>query len=212
MLKLNIIFLKKDSFLGNGLKNMWTKISEYAQKLWENMGYNINDQEILITQMLNFKAKQGTYSTAFVKNRVTPCTWWMSCEDQPPFLRNLALKIFAVTPHSASCERMFSVLGWLYGKKRTTLDTNTIESIAKVRHFYQNNMRFAESNSRQDSEDIQKLIDESALFENENNNNDHEGEDGYEEYFEEVEIPNHDVYVIIEEYVDLAVLENEEIN
>lgn|SRR5579883_1902952 len=190
---------------------MWTKISEYAQKLWENMGYNIDDQEILITQMLNFKAKQGTYSTAFVKNRVTPCTWWMSCEDQPPFLRDLALKVFAVTPHSASCERMFSVLGWLYGKKRTTLDTNTIESIAKVRHFYQNNnMHLAESNSRQNNDDIQKLIDESAFFEIENDNDDHEGEGGYEEYFEEVEIPKHNVYVLIEEYVDLAILENDE--
>ncbi|GBB84292.1 hypothetical protein RclHR1_09910008 [Rhizophagus clarus] len=198
-------------YRGNGLKNMWTKISEYAQKLWENMGYNIDDQEILITQMLNFKAKQGTYSTAFVKNRVTPCTWWMSCEDQPPFLRDLALKVFAVTPHSASCERMFSVLGWLYGKKRTTLDTNTIESIAKVRHFYQNNnMHLAESNSRQNNDDIQKLIDESAFFEIENDNDDHEGEGGYEEYFEEVEIPKHNVYVLIEEYVDLAILENDE--
>ncbi|RGB42104.1 hypothetical protein C1646_662445 [Rhizophagus diaphanus] len=90
-------FLHPD-YRGNGLKNIWTKISEYVQKLWENMGYNIDDQEILITQMLNFKAKQGTYST-------------MSCEDQPPFLRDLALKVFAVTLHNASCKRMFSVLG-----------------------------------------------------------------------------------------------------
>ncbi|UZN99992.1 uncharacterized protein OCT59_001248 [Rhizophagus irregularis] len=73
---------------------MWTKISEYVQKLWENMGYNIDDQKILITQMLNFKAKQGTYSIAFVKNWVTPCTWWISCEDQPPFLRDLTLKVY----------------------------------------------------------------------------------------------------------------------
>ncbi|CAB5091095.1 unnamed protein product [Rhizophagus irregularis] len=111
---------------GNGLKNMWTKISEYAQNLWENMGYNIDDQEILITQMLNFKAKQ------------------------------------------------------------------------------------AESNSRQNNDDIQKLIDESAFFEIENDNDNHEGEGGYEEYFEEVEIPKHNVYVLIEEYVDLAILENDE--
>ncbi|CAB4487162.1 unnamed protein product [Rhizophagus irregularis] len=123
-------------YQGNGLKNMWTKISEYVQKLWENMGYNIDDQKILITQMLNFKAKQ-----------------------------------------------------------------------AKIRHFYQNNnMRLAESNSRQNNDNIQKLIDESAFFEIENDNDDHEGEGGYEEYFEEVEIPKYNVYVLIEKYRILLIL------
>jgi hypothetical protein len=39
------------------------------------MGYNVNDQEILIAQMLNFKDKQGTYATPFVSNHVTPRTW-----------------------------------------------------------------------------------------------------------------------------------------
>ena len=34
---------------------MWTKISNYAQKLWEDMGHNIEEQEILVAQMLNFK-------------------------------------------------------------------------------------------------------------------------------------------------------------
>jgi hypothetical protein len=96
---------------------MWTKISNYAQKLWEVMGHNIKERVILVAQMLNFKEKQGTYATAFVKNRVTSRTWWMSCEDQPPFAKQLVLKIFAITPHSASCERMFSALGWLYGKE-----------------------------------------------------------------------------------------------
>ncbi|PKK63541.1 hypothetical protein RhiirC2_788751 [Rhizophagus irregularis] len=157
-------------YRGNRLKNMWIKISEYAQKLWENMGYNISDQEILISQMLNFKAKQGTYSTAFVKNSITPCTWWMSCEDQPPFLKNLALKIFAVIPHNALYERI------------------------------------------QNNDNIQKLIDKSAFFESEIDDDHEEGEDGYEEYFEKVEIPKNNIYVLIEEYVDLAILENEEMN
>ncbi|CAB4401245.1 unnamed protein product [Rhizophagus irregularis] len=121
-----LVYFLHPGYQGNGLKNMWTKISEYAQKLWENMGYNIDDQEILITQMLNFKAKQAEY------------------------------------------------------------------------------------NSRQNNDDIQKLIDESAFFEIENDNDDHEGEGGYEEYFEEVEIPKHNVYILIEEYVDLAILENDE--
>lgn len=210
-MSINFFKKKKTIFLllGDGLKNMWTKISDYAQKLWEDMGYNIDEQEILVAQMLNFKAKEGTYATPFSKNRITPRTWWMSCEDEPPFVKQLALKMFAVTPHSASCERMFSVLGWLYGKRRTTLDISTIESLAKIRHFYQNNM-LSESKKRHDHhngpDDLQQLVNESTWFEDEadEENEEDNNNDSYEEYFEEIQIPNHDIYVLIENYVDLA--------
>ena len=135
----------------------------------------------------------------------------MSCEDQPPYAKQLALKIFAVTPHSASCERMFSVLGWLYGKRRTFLDTSTIESIAKIWHFYQNTMHsgFSVNSSKgaQEFDDFQKLVNESEFFEEDNDDDENNGE-GYEEYFEE--IPNHDVYVLIEDYIDVALLPEED--
>ncbi|RGB28921.1 hypothetical protein C1646_672871 [Rhizophagus diaphanus] len=103
------------------------------------MGYDINDQKILIAQMLNFKDKQDTYTVPFVKKHVMPRTWWMSCDDQPPYLKQLALKMFLVVPHSTSFDY------------------------------------------------------------NENNNN----EDGYEKIFE-TQIPNHEVYVLIEDNVDLT--------
>jgi hypothetical protein len=191
---------------------MWTKISAYAQDIWRNMGYNVNDQEILITQMLNFKDKQGTYATPFVSNHVTPRTWWMSCDDQLPYLKQLALKMFAVVPHSASCERIFSALGWLYRKKRTTLDIKTVKAMAKIHHFYQNNSKINSSEKTHTDNEIQRLVDESFFFVDEDGGNDGESnnEDGYEEFFE-TEIPNHVVYVLIEDNVDLtnAIFSNE---
>jgi hypothetical protein len=199
--------------LGEGLKQgMWTKISAYAQDIWKNMGYDINDQEILIAQMLNFKDKQGTYAVPFVKKRVTPRTWWMSCDDQPPYLKQLALKMFSVVPHSASCERMFSALGWLYGKKRTTLDINTVEAMAKIRHFYQNNSKLISSEKTHTDNEVQKMVNESFFFDEVDYNEDNNNEDGYEEIFE-TQIPNHEVYVLIEDNVDLTnaiFLNNEE--
>jgi hypothetical protein len=131
------------------------------------MGYNVNDQEIFIAQMLNFKDKQGTYATPFVSNHVMPRTWWMSCDDQFPYLKQLALKMFAVVPHSASCERMFSALEWLYRKKRTTLDIKTVEAMAKIRHFYQNNSKINSSEKAYTNNEIQRLVDESFFFVNE---------------------------------------------
>jgi len=43
--------------------------------------------------------------------------------------------IFSITPHSASCERLFSSLGWMFGKKRTNLNVQTIESMAKIYRY-----------------------------------------------------------------------------
>ena len=40
--------------------------------------------------------------------------------------------IFSITPHSTSCERLFSSLGWIIGKRRTNLNIETIETIAKI--------------------------------------------------------------------------------
>lgn len=199
---------------GAGLKQgMWSKISDYAQNIWKNMGYTADEQEILVAQMLNFKEKQGVYTTPFAKNyRITPRTWWISCEDRPPFVRDLALKMFAITPHSASCERMFSALGWLYGKRRTSLDITTIESMAKIRHFYMNNPKHNSSKNDQIDSGIQSLVNESFFFEavDDNYNDEYnEGEGGYEETIEN-QIPDHDVYVLIEDYIDSNILEEYE--
>jgi hypothetical protein len=127
----------------------------------------------------------------------------MSCNNQPPYLKQLALKMFAVVLHSASCERMFSVLGWLYGKKKTTLDINIIEAMVKICHFYQNNSNLNSSEKVYTDNEIQKLVGESFFFVDEEgcNNEDNNNEDGYEEFFE-TPIPNHDVYVLIENNVD----------
>ncbi|CAB4475140.1 unnamed protein product [Rhizophagus irregularis] len=65
---------------------------------------------------------------------------------------------------------------------------------------------------KQDNDDIQKLIDESVFFESEIDDDHEEDKDGYEEYFEKVEISKNNVYVLIEEYVNLAILKNEEMN
>jgi len=39
-------------------------------------------------------------------------------KDPNDFLKSLALKLFSITPHSAAYERAFSILGFLYGKRR----------------------------------------------------------------------------------------------
>ncbi|GET55642.1 ribonuclease H-like domain-containing protein [Rhizophagus irregularis DAOM 181602=DAOM 197198] len=59
--------------------------------------------------------------------------WWNSIVDGKfSFLSRLAKVIFSITPHSASCERLFSAMGWLFGKRRINLQPETIETMAKI--------------------------------------------------------------------------------
>jgi hypothetical protein len=56
-------------------------------------------------------------------------------EYMPNHLQRLAIKLFSIIPSSAACERMFSSLGWLYGKRRTRLGIDQLEGLAKVYRF-----------------------------------------------------------------------------
>ncbi|CAG8500028.1 33711_t:CDS:10 [Gigaspora margarita] len=48
----------------------------------------------------------------------------------------LANKLFSITPHAAGCKRIWSTLGWYYGKCRTWLSLGKIENIQKLSAFY----------------------------------------------------------------------------
>ncbi|CAG8762553.1 3152_t:CDS:2, partial [Cetraspora pellucida] len=56
-------------------------------------------------------------------------------------LQALALRLFAITPHSASCERSFSVLGWFYNQRRTNLAAERAEEMCKLHTFYITNVK-----------------------------------------------------------------------
>jgi hypothetical protein len=51
----------------------------------------------------------------------TPINWWNSLvlEKGKDPIRRLALRLHAIMPHNADCERVFSILGWFLGKRRT---------------------------------------------------------------------------------------------
>ncbi|CAG8843169.1 43382_t:CDS:1, partial [Gigaspora margarita] len=49
--------------------------------------------------------------------------------------------LFSVTPHAAGCKRIWSTLGWYYGKCRTRLSLNKIENMQKLSAFYLANLK-----------------------------------------------------------------------
>jgi len=71
--------------------------------------------------------------------------WWFSLEDSfrkgEDHICQLANKLFFITPHAAGCERIWSRLGWYYGKRRTRLSLGKVENMQKLSSFYLSNLK-----------------------------------------------------------------------
>ncbi|CAG8838938.1 39354_t:CDS:2, partial [Gigaspora margarita] len=117
-------------------------IANYAGRVWQQMGKQSKSCETLITQLRIYKEQKkfingipNPYTAPYTIGNDTPLMWWNTCEVKPNHLQRLAIKLFSITPSSAICERMFSALGWIYGKHRTRLNVDRLEGLAKVYRF-----------------------------------------------------------------------------
>jgi hypothetical protein len=69
--------------------------------------------------------------------------WWdyINTEPEPDVLPRLACHLFAICPNSATCERGFSTLGWLFHKCRLNLNLDKLESMCKMILYWKSNSR-----------------------------------------------------------------------
>ncbi|CAB5359031.1 unnamed protein product [Rhizophagus irregularis] len=104
------------------------------------MGYNKEKCKHLCGQLKRYKDKRFPFNIPYDDNYETPDLWW-NIIDGYDELKQLALKLFAIMPNSASCERGFSKLGWLSGKYRINLSTQSLESLAKMSSYYLSNLK-----------------------------------------------------------------------
>ena len=83
---------------------------------------------------------------------------------------------FSITPHSASCERLFSSLGWIIGKRRTNLNVETIETMAKIYRtcltHTQKSLNYGNSVSEKDIERMLDIVYEEGDLLNKNDDED----------------------------------------
>ena len=103
------------------------------------MGKSKSERRDLMHQMRQYRKRENPFDIEVGIDEI-PYTWWFSLEDSFPknkdYLVQLALKLFSITPHVAGCERVWSNLGWIYGKRRTRLGLNKIENMYKLSSYY----------------------------------------------------------------------------
>jgi hypothetical protein len=71
--------------------------------------------------MNNYDNKKSPYDFPYIgeTQNQDAQTWWLGCKQSNHYLQELALYILSIVPHSASCERVFSVLNWFTQKRRS---------------------------------------------------------------------------------------------
>jgi len=165
-----------------------------------NLGYKDKTSvQKLIGNLANFKCKEGIYKLEYNEEFYSPQTWWKFVDNNTNILRKVALKLFAIVPHSASCERIFSGLGWFYSNRRQNLSVTTVESMSKIRHFCFKNTssELQYSGKTHTEEELVQMLNNSNLFEDDKLDL-LEEEDGLDlEIIDEQEIPQHEVFVLI---------------
>jgi hypothetical protein len=110
-----------------------------ADELFMKMGKSKTERRDLMHQMRQYRKREKPFDIEIGVTEI-PYTWWFSLEDSFPknkdYLVQLALNLFSVTPHAAGCERIWSNLGWIYGKRRTRLSLSKVENMYKLSSYY----------------------------------------------------------------------------
>ena len=160
------------------------------------MGKTKKERSILMSQLYNYRKRISPFDIPFINNNL-PQVWWSSVEDffdkGDDHICQLAMKLFAITPHAAGCERIWSRLGWYYGKRRINLSLGKLENMQKLSAFYLSNIKkeLPYYGNSKTTEELQKIIYDAELFDNEtdeiNESEDHENINFEEENRLEIE-------------------------
>ncbi|GBC43564.1 ribonuclease H-like domain-containing protein [Rhizophagus irregularis DAOM 181602=DAOM 197198] len=126
-------FFLHPKYRGHGIRdNQFERLRKCALRIWKNLGHKKNSGLELDAQLRAYFDNSEPYNTSYSVHD-TAYHWWNSIVDRKfSSLSRLAKVIFSITPHSASCERLFSAMGWLFGRRRINLQPETIETMAKI--------------------------------------------------------------------------------
>lgn len=145
------------------------RIPEILTILKKNKHSKQKSGEVLVAQLRDYYTHQSPYSASYICNIDTPIKWWQTCEMKPPYLQHLAIKLFSVSPHAASCERVWSVCGWIHGARRTNILVKNLDAIAQIHSYYivNNKSELSYYGEEKSEEEIRQILRDADLYEDE---------------------------------------------
>ncbi|KAF0449727.1 zinc finger bed domain-containing protein 1-like [Gigaspora margarita] len=98
-------------------ESIFHQILYTALEIWKKIGSKITSTNILVAQIKLHNIFEPPYHYTFIEDIESPETWWLGCKVPNHYLQKLALYLLAITPHSASCKQIFSILSWIIQKR-----------------------------------------------------------------------------------------------
>jgi hypothetical protein len=124
-------------------KGSFKKILKCCVSIGQRQGFDRYECEVLCDQLRKYKDGADPFDLDFSLAKDNATCWWklISTEPEPEVLLKVACHLFAISPNSASCERGFSTLGWLFNKRRLNLKLETLESMGKLISYWKSNSK-----------------------------------------------------------------------
>ena len=101
---------------------------ELAQ-IWK---FKKSDAILLRNELINYKNNYPPFDKSFSNPSQSLRLFWTKFTRNFPLLRRFAMKVFAIVPHAASCERLFSSLGLVKSKARNRLTPDNLSIIGQL--------------------------------------------------------------------------------
>jgi hypothetical protein len=118
---------------------MYNRIVKVAIDIGRSFGWDLEATRVLCSQLRQYKSYEPPFDLPFASSHDDPLQWWNCIELEENHIQQLAIYLFSICPNSASCERGFSTLGWLTGKRRLRFSVEKLETITKLISFYRSN-------------------------------------------------------------------------
>ncbi|GET57734.1 ribonuclease H-like domain-containing protein [Rhizophagus irregularis DAOM 181602=DAOM 197198] len=119
------------------------RIIKCAASIRKNLGFDRYEAETLCDQIQKYINEQELFDLDIGFAKDNPVNWWkyINTEPEPDALPRIASYLFAICPNSATCERGFSTLGWLFHKRRLNLNVDKLESMCKLILYWKSNSK-----------------------------------------------------------------------
>ena len=208
-------FFLDPRFRSAALKKIsFKRIIKCVASIGQRLGFDLYEIDILLNQLQQYKEEKDPFDMDLSLAKKSPLNWWKltATDPEPELLPKVACHLFSICPNSATCERGFSTLGWLF-ERRLNLKLETLESMCKLITYWKSNFKTElgyfgidqRKNVRLSDDEINVRIAE-AFKETDDDDDDHltpAGVAGGER------IPNDDCYVVIkpvwiEKFIDLS--------
>jgi hypothetical protein len=121
----------------------YSRIVRCATTIGKRLGFDLKESRTLCEQIKDYRDGKSPFDLDESCSLNDPLNWWnlIDTDPRPNSLPRIAHHLLAICPNSASCERGFSTLGWLFNDRCLNLNISRLESMGKMIMHWKSNAK-----------------------------------------------------------------------